>query len=427
MAIKSAGPLSFEEINDELGNSSTAELDLETAASNFSGIRDTETTDGYGALAIEMREFYGKSYSAGSGTYGTRNAHTLRFASEDSQYRGWTGNELVHCAENIAAQKQLHNGTPGVSGFTKYIDDYIDNDLTVGDDVYNASTGTSTLDVSTLATANGAASTGRYLLDTTADKVFLIQTTGNVSKVIDRKPATPTISLVSKTDNSITINIVGDTRVARTIRTYRDSTEATLTSGSDFSAGSYLHSNITTQYTYSSLSATTEYTLKARYENANAGALGTGDDSNTLTITTLGGATAFSNPFTDFNIVETDDTSTSQEFESSEKTIDLANAFGDTTISCQQPSDSDAQLVVKGGTSSGNYGSYAESITLGEASTYYLKFKLVESRTSQTSNQLSQEVRLITITNNSVDAVGSSGGSQKPKITIEIGPPREDP
>ena len=58
---------------------------------------------------------------------------------------------------------------------------------------------------------------------------------------------------------------------------------------------------------------------------------------------------------------------------------------------------------------------------------YYLKFKLVESIKSQTSNQLASENRLITITNNSVQAVGSSGGVQKPKITILIGPPREGP
>ena len=93
MTIKSSGPISFEEINDELGNSSTAQLDLETAASNFSGIRDTETTDGYGALAIEMREFYGKSYSAGSGTYGTRNAHTIRFLTDGVSSRAYGAGE----------------------------------------------------------------------------------------------------------------------------------------------------------------------------------------------------------------------------------------------------------------------------------------------------------------------------------------------
>ena len=426
MAIQSSGPITFEDINDELGEGSTNQLDLETAASNFSGIRDTETTDGYGALAVEMREFYGKSYSAGSGTYGTRNAHTIRFLTDGVSSRAYGAGELVHAAEAIAAQTSL-GGAVGTTNLSKFVDDYIDNDLTVGDDIYNASTGTAVFDISGHLVNSRPGDGTKYYCDDTADKVFRLQSSGNVSVVFDRKPATPTISLASKTDTTITISIVGDTRVARTIRTYEGSNEATLTSGSDFVAGNSTNTNITKEYTYSSLTANTEYTLKARYENANAGALGTGEDSNTLTITTLGGATAFSNPFTDFTISGIDDTSTSQEFESSEKTIDLANAFGDTTISCQQPSDSDAQLVVKGGTSSGNYGSYAESITLGEASTYYLKFKLVESRTSQTSNQLASENRLITITNNSVQAVGSSGGVQKPKITILIGPPREGP
>jgi hypothetical protein len=421
MALQSSGPITFEDINDELGEGSTNQLDLETAASNFSGIRDTETTPGYGALAVEMREFYGKSYSAGSGTYGTRNAHTIRFLTDGASSRAYGAGELVHAAEAIAAQTSL-GGAVGTTNLSKFVDDYIDNDLTVGDDIYNASTGTAVFDISGHLVNSRPGDSNKYYCDDTADKVFRLQSSGNVSVVFDRKPATPTISLVSKTNTSITINIVGDTRVARTIRTYEGSNEATLTSGS-FTAGNSTNTNITKEYTYSSLSAGQSYALKARYENA----FTNGDDSNTLNITTNAGATAFSNPFTDFTISGTDDTSTSQEFESSEKTIDLANASGDTTIECQQPSDSDAQLVVKGGTSSGNYGSYGESITLGEASTYYLKFKLVESRTSQTSNQLASEIRLITIINNSVQAVGSSGGVQKPKITIEIAPPREGP
>ena len=423
MTIKSSGPISFEEINDELGNSSTAELDLETAASNFSGIRDTETTEGYGALAIEMREFYGKSYSAGSGTYGTRNAHTLRFASEDSQYRGWLSSELVHCAENIQAQRQLHNGTPGVSGFTKFIDDYIDNDLTVGDDVYNASTGTAVLDVSSLATANGATSVGRWLLDTTSDKIFEIQTSGNISKVVDRKPATPTVSEVSKTDTQIVVNITGETRVVRTLRVYLDgSSHTTYTSGSALTAGNYTNSSITKQHTFSSLTAGQTYAIKARYENANAGALGTGNDSNTLNITTNAGATAWSNIFTDPTTVEVapNNEGDNTEFaESSELTIDLANADGTTSVSIgtipndnnPNPGDSNPKptLEVKIGTSSGNYGSYATSHTgLAAASRYFMKFRVTENSSQGAAGYDSADGSppnvTITFTNNSVTA-----------------------
>ena len=417
MALQSSGPITFEDINDELGEGSTNQLDLETAASNFSGIRDTETTEGYSALAIEMREFYGKSFSAGSGTYGTRNSHALRFATEDSQYRGWLSSELVHCAENIQAQRQLHNGTPGVGGFSKFIDDYIDNDLTVGDDVYNASTGTGVLDVSSLSTANGDTSQGRFLLDTTSDKIFEIQTSGNISKVVDRKPATPTVSEASKTDTQIVVNITGETRVVRTLRVYLDgSSHTTYTSGSALTAGNYTNSSITKQHTFSSLTAGQTYAIKARYENA----FDDGDDSNTLNITTNAGATAWSNIFTDPTTVQTpdpnDETDNTQFGESSELTIDLANADGTTSVSIGTIPDDNPPtgtnpkptLEVKIGTSSGNYGSYATSHTVAAASRYFMKFRLTENASQGAAGYDSATGSppnvTITFTNNSVSA-----------------------
>lgn len=420
MALPAAGPITFEDINDELGEGSTNQLDLETAASNFSGIRDTETTEGYSALAIEMREFYGKSYSAGSGTYGTRNAHTIRFLTDDGGLRAYGGGELVHAAEAIAAQTSI-NGTVSTTNLSRFVDDYIDDDLTVGDDIYNLSTGTAVFNNTSHIVNSRPGDSSKYYCDDTADKVFRLQSSGNVAVVFDRKPATPTISLASKTHNSITINIVGDTRVARTIRTYEGSNEATLTSGSDFTAGNSSNTNISKQYTYSSLSANTEYTLKARYENANAGALGTGDDSNTLTITTLAGATAWSNQFSDFNLhIENESSApfTSQTLESSEVTIDLANSDGDTTISCEQPSNGVAALKVKVGTSSGNYdlqGTYATSATVTAASRYFLKFELTEGTAD---GEFVGEDRTITFTNNSVSP------STAPEINVVVGPGR---
>lgn len=408
MAIKSSGTISFEEINDELGNSSTAQLDLETAASNFSGIRDIETTDGYGALAIEMREFYGKSYSAGSGTYGTRNAHTLRFLTDGASSRAYGAGELVHAAEAIAAQTSL-GGAVGTTNTSKFVDDYIDNDLTVGDDIYNASTGTAVFDISGHLVNSRPGDGNKYYCDDTADKVFRLQSTGNVAVVFDRKPATPTISEVSKTDTAITISIVGDTRVARTIRTYEGSNEATLTSGSDFVAGNSTNTNISKQYTYSSLTANTEYTLKARYENA----FDNGDDSNTLTITTNAGATAWSNAFADGTLVQTTSNNelvNGESAESSELTIDLANANGTTDVTIGTlPDDSGAPkptLEVKIGTSSGNYGSYATSHTgLAAASRYFMKFRITENASQGAAGYDSQTQNVtITFENNSVTA-----------------------
>ena len=407
--------MSFKDINVELGTSTTSLLDFQGAAASFSGIRDTETTEGYGALAVELKEFYGKTFSAGSGTYGTRNAHTLRFLTDDGGLRAYGGGELVFAAEAVVSPLSI-NGTVGTTNLSKFVDDYIDDDLTVGDDIYNASTGTGVFDNSSYIVNTIAGDSTKYYCDDTADKVFRLQSSGNVAVVFDRKPATPTVSEVSKTDSQIVVNVVGDTRVTRTLRVYLDgSSHTTYASGSALTAGNSTNTNITKQHTFSSLSAGQPYAIKARYENA----FENGDDSNTLNITTNAGATAWSNVFSDFNLhVGENVTNQNQTATSSEVTIDLANGDGNTTISCEQPSNGTATLKVKVGTSTGNYdlqGTFATSATVAAASRYFLLFELTEGGDDV---EFEAEDRTISFANNSVSP------STAPEINVIVGPER---
>jgi len=407
--------MSFKDINVELGTSTTSLLDFQGAAASFSGIRDTETTEGFGALAVELKEFYGKTFSAGSGTYGTRNAHTLRFLTDDGGLRAYGGGELVFAAEAVVSPLSI-NGTVGTTNLSKFVDDYIDDDLTVGDDIYNASTGTGVFDNSSHIVNTIAGDSTKYYCDDTADKVFRLQSSGNVAVVFDRKPATPTVSEVSKTDSQIVVNVVGDTRVTRTLRVYLDgSSHTTYASGSALTAGNSTNTNITKQHTFSSLSAGQPYAIKARYENA----FENGDDSNTLNITTNAGATAWSNVFSDFNLhVGENVTNQNQTATSSEVTIDLANGDGNTTISCEQPSNGTATLKVKVGTSTGNYdlqGTFATSATVAAASRYFLLFELTEGGDDV---EFEAEDRTISFANNSVSP------STAPEINVIVGPER---
>ena len=407
--------MSFKDINVELGTSTTSLLDFQGAAASFSGIRDTETTEGYGALAVELKEFYGKTFSAGSGTYGTRNAHTLRFLTDDGGLRAYGGGELVFAAEAVVSPLSI-NGTVGTTNLSKFVDDYIDDDLTVGDDIYNASTGTGVFDNSSHIVNTIAGDSTKYYCDDTADKVFRLQSSGNVAVVFDRKPATPTVSEASKTDTQIVVNVVGDTRVTRTLRVYLDgSSHTTYASGSALTAGNSTNTNITKQHTFSSLSAGQPYAIKARYENA----FENGDDSNTLNITTNAGATAWSNVFSDFNLhVGENVTNQNQTATSSEVTIDLANGDGNTTISCEQPSNGTATLKVKVGTSTGNYdlqGTFATSATVAAASRYFLLFELTEGGDDV---EFEAEDRTISFANNSVSP------STAPEINVIVGPER---
>ncbi len=146
--------MSAKDINDELGLSITSMLDFQGAAASFSGIIDTETTEGFGAEAIEMKEFYGKTFSAGSGTYGTRNAHSIKYLTDAGAAQAWNSNQMINAAEN---------STTGMSADTSFaartetyhFDDYIDNDLTNGDIAFIGTTGTGKFDGTAAAVDSG--------------------------------------------------------------------------------------------------------------------------------------------------------------------------------------------------------------------------------------------------------------------------------
>ena len=146
--------MSAADISVELGNSITSMLDFQGAAASFSGITDTETTEGFGAAAIEMKEFYAKTFSAGSGTYGTRNTHTIKYLTDAGAPQAWSSNQLIQCAENSTTNMSPDTGFSARTE-TYHVDDYIDNDLTNGDDFYIAATGTSTFNGTTAAVESG--------------------------------------------------------------------------------------------------------------------------------------------------------------------------------------------------------------------------------------------------------------------------------
>ena len=395
--------MSAADISVELGNSITSMLDFQGAAASFSGITDTETTEGFGAAAIEMKEFYAKTFSAGSGTYGTRNTHTIKYLTDAGAPQAWSSNQLIQCAENSTTNMTADTGFSARTE-TYHVDDYIDNDLTNGDDFYIAATGTSTFNGTTAAVDSGGDGS-RFYFDDTADDIVQISSAGEASNVRSITPSTLTLSLVSKDHESITVRASGNTQVTRTLRFYKDGSSAVTKTadgggGSDFAGGGVDNTTGTVQdVTFSSLAAETAFAFKVRGENAVAN----GADSNTLNITTDALPVCWSNVPADFNLhIPDGDPSANENVTSAEKSITLTNGSGNTTIQCQQPSAGDnatSRLQVRGGTSSGVYGSYANSITLSEASTYYFQFQLQENAND---NNFGPEDRTITFTNNSV-------------------------
>jgi len=125
---------------------------------------------------------------------------------------------------------------------------------------------------------NGAAA---FYRNSTDSKAHQIATNGVISNTVSFTPATLTISLVSKTSNSVTVRATGDTRVIRTLRFYRDTTEGTKTDHTQASS-------TTADFTFSGLAANTTFAFKVRGENLSGagGSTRAGADSNTINVAT---------------------------------------------------------------------------------------------------------------------------------------------
>ena len=122
-------------------------------------------------------------------------------------------------------------------------------------------------------------------------------------------------------------------------------------------------------------------------------------------------STQWQNAVGDFNLHLLDaDTGVSGENVVSDlKTIELSNGSGNTSFSCQQPSNGNIQLKVSVSTSGdpGTNGTGNSATGFGNtqsgvaaASTYFMRFQLIETKANP--GDLSAEDRTITITNNGV-------------------------
>ena len=371
MALPSSGnPISFGDINDELGENTTDTLDMLTAAQKFTGILDDNV--------VSMDEFHGLTFAGGSGTYGTRNSHTFRFVlDQDGTKRGFADGELVDAAEN--GSTGLAN-SEAVAGQSDFVDDFVNNSLTNGDTVFAAASG----DTKTNLRPGGDFAAGtHFMLDTTADEIFQIDSNGDVSNVRNRTPGTPTISLTSKNSNSITISIVADTVVTRQLAPFLDGVEQTNILPS--ASGSIGNTSVTTSYTYSGLDGDTSYALKVRGERAGAN----GSDSNTLNVTT-DVAVTWTNATSSISMASStgnefgQDTLSSTGHAGGPWTIELSQGDGGTSVSCAQPSAGTINIRVADNSSMTGATAFATSHTgLSDVVTrWYYQLQYVEQGTN---------------------------------------------
>tara|TARA_R100000697_G_scaffold11911_1_gene17942 strand:+ start:5860 stop:7098 length:1239 start_codon:yes stop_codon:yes gene_type:complete len=285
MALPAAGqPISFKDINDELGNSSKATLDLKSASEDL----------GEAAAPYGMDELAG----LGALTIVQRTIEDFYLYERDSDQedilviRGWADDELIECVEDTSTAA-TGNGISGLDstgetytstlssgashintlnveapgGFVNGRVVRVNGNQTIGDVTFSDE-----------ASLNGG---GRIFRNNAESKIHEIAADGTISNTADYKPADLTLSLVSKDNNSVTVRATGDTRVTKTLRFFKDSTEVAVTNHTKGAVG---NTDVTKDQTFSSLAADTSFAFKVRGENGSSAS--PGNDSNTLNITT---------------------------------------------------------------------------------------------------------------------------------------------
>ena len=398
MAITGSGAISFSQINDELGLSSTATLDIEDAAENGFGLSKPHG----------MNEFFGLSL--------TRQQLTVKFLRQEEQgesnvFTGWISTagsvasakgELVLCAE--AAIVPEDNRGSGIS--TVLLEDTtefnVDGTVSNGDTIFEASSGTTTTDVKP---GDDLVNQETFLVETTQNTLFQINTSGVISNVRSRtpnQPSQPTLNADSGTQITVTIPST-NTAVTREFKLQRSINGGSFSDRATFvpsDSGSIDDTSISTTFVDNSgISAGDVVKYQVRGQNAFSSSI---FSTESATVTTPAGTSWGS--ISNFNLHIGSGQLGSQELESSEKQLTLTNGSGNTTISIEQPDNSNPppDLEIKVGNATGNYNlisSYTESPSaIAAASTYFMKFKLSQAGTKLNS----AEDCTISFTNNSV-------------------------
>ncbi len=393
MAMSGSGnPISFRAMNDELGNSSFTTLDLEDAAENGFGLSKPHGLNEFFGLSIGRTSISIKSLD-GDVQGGDPSI------SEDFD-GSWANGELYLCAGAEVPTDDDINFT--IDDETDFNSDGV---LGNGDTLFAGSTGTT---LSPLRAFQG----GLFYVETTTDKIFQLNSSAVISNVISRTPVVPTKpTLVANSGTQITVTIPStNTVVTKEFDIHRSIGGGSFARVATVSPSSRGNTSVSTTYVDSTgISAGNSVVYKVFAQNAFAtsSASTTSDSVTTPAGTQWGSFTNYAMSLGSGN---------SQTLESSEKSLTLTNGSGNTTISVAQPSNSNpnADLEIKVGTSSGNYGSYATSHSgLSAASTYFFKTKLTQPGAKENA----EEPCDIVFTNNSVQktiivtvTIGGLGG-----------------
>ena len=317
MALPSAGnPISFKDINDELGNDSQAQLDLETAAETGFGLSKPHGLNEMFGLSLSRLEIV---------------VRYMKLVVQDgpdsgqTQYVGWADGDLDDCAGLDGSVEDDLVSIESENDFNE------DGTVSNGDVIFANSTGTTKP-----AYASGNSDelqADAYLVETTQNNIFLYdKSDSDISNVRSRTPNIPTKpTLVADSSTQITVTIpTTNTQVTKTFKIQRSINGASfsdLATITPSAKGNFANISVNTTYVDStgiSAGDVVKYQVRGQNDFTNSDF---SQESNTVTTPSAG--TAWSNLQGDpSNIFGANgDTEVGGAV-----SIDLANGSGDTVI-----------------------------------------------------------------------------------------------
>ena len=333
MALPSAGnSISFKQINDELGNDSQAQLDLETAAETGFGLSKPHGLNEMFGLSLSRLEIV---------------VRYMKLVVQDgpesgqTQYVGWADGDLDDCAGLDGSVEDDLVSIESENDFNE------DGNVSNGDVIFANSTGT-TKPVYASGNSDELQADG-YLVETTQNNIFLYdKSDSDISNVISRTPEIPTKpTLVADSSTQITVTIpTTNTQVTKTFKIQRSINGASfsdLATITPSAKGNFANTSVNTTYVDSSgLSAgdVVKYQVRGQNDFTNSNF---SQESNTVTTPT--GTSISSSPTSELIILGSNSTTIGPPAQSGLLTVSITNRGSNTVAIARTQNTSGAFTV----------------------------------------------------------------------------------
>ena len=389
MALPSAGnPISFKQINTEIGNSAEATLDLETAAETFGDTKPHGMNEllGQSSARLQLAIKYLVQQEQGESD---RDTGWISTASSISSTKG----ELVLCAEAAAPADDARSNGLSFTVDTENTDFNSDGTVSNGDTLFNSNSGAT---LSSRRPDSGLINQETFLCETTQNNIFQVNSSGVLSNVRSRTPNVPTKpTLVADSGTQITVTIpTTNTAVTREFDIHRSiggGSFARVGTVVPSDSGSIDDTSISTNFVDSSgISAGNSVVYKVFAQNAFA----TSSASTTSDSVTTPSATSFSaSPSSDAILIFGDEFSPDGPAFSDAITVSVTNRQGNIDVTSTQNTIGQFR-VAAAASDPGTGGTYLTAIDDINSDTVVVRGRFTESGRNTTEGPTNNVITL---------------------------------